>query len=209
LVFVPPPPPGRAPAPLFRFLQPGARLFRLFNPIAYGTTALSFRHNGPRLRFDHHRHPTNAPRFDPDRGIYYAALTLSSCVVEVFGDTGIIECGDWHVAHPELTRRLRLLNLRGRGAMRAGSVAALAKAPDHSIAQAWSRYFYDNPAYRDCGGILYSNAHNDETAIALYERAGDALVCGRADVLLLDDFRLQPVLARIAERHGLVWSPGP
>ncbi len=57
--------------------------------------------------------------------MYYAALKFSSCLVEVFGDTGVIETGIKRVCRPQLTRALRLLDLRGSGAMNAGISAML------------------------------------------------------------------------------------
>jgi hypothetical protein len=62
--------------------------------------------------------------------------------------------------------------------MRAGSVAALAKVADRSLSQAWSRYFYEQTSlYGQIDGISFHNAHNEEEAIALYERAQSTLVC--------------------------------
>lgn len=141
---------------------------------------------------------------DADRGLYYAATTLSSCVAEVFGDTGLIDCGEWHIAMPRLQRDVRLMDLRGSGAMRAGSVAALSKVPDHALSQTWSRYFYDIAAYQPLEGLLWYNAHNDEEALVLYERAEDALDCPQDRVVRLDDPLLRPVLEQIAEANNLV-----
>lgn len=83
MVQIPPPPPAIAPSPLFHDLVAGQELIRIFDPNSYGTEALTFRYYGALHRFDHHRgqHQT-----DGERGIYYAALTLSGCLVECFGD---------------------------------------------------------------------------------------------------------------------------
>jgi len=116
----------------------GSFIVRLFDLTSHGQTALAFRHYGPLRRFDHQVNSSGAPAHDAVRGIYYAALTLSGCIVEIFGDTGLIDCAQWHVARPQLTRSIKLLNLRGVGAMRAGSVAALAKIPDHGLSQQWA-----------------------------------------------------------------------
>jgi len=65
------------------------------------TTTLAPARRGPRLRTRH-----------AARGIYYAAFTLSGCVVEVFGDaTRRIERTGRSVARPRLLRDLRLLGL--------------------------------------------------------------------------------------------------
>ncbi len=81
---LPPPPPNRPPNPLFHTLPADTRLVRLFDPTSYNATATSFRSWGPRYRFDHHRGQGQQrdPCEDPDRGIYYAAFTLSGCIVE-------------------------------------------------------------------------------------------------------------------------------
>src|SRR5688572_14377041 len=109
MVYVGPPPPAHRPDPLVQVLPVGGVLYRIFDPTGYGTTALTFRFNGPRARFDHQRgtsHRTSpasagmadgasvsdekllatprAPADDPDRGVYYAAPSLSNCLVEVF-----------------------------------------------------------------------------------------------------------------------------
>src|ERR1700722_18007480 len=109
MVRIPDPPPESAPRPIFRTLKSGTVLVRLFDPSRRNITATSFRHYGPLLRFDHHRAPNTSPADDPDRGIYYAALTLSCCVVETFGSSRVIDCGNWQVAQPRLLRPLKLL----------------------------------------------------------------------------------------------------
>jgi hypothetical protein len=86
------PPPSKSPSPLYRTLTAGSALLRIFDPSRYGTQALTFRYYGPINRFDHHRIPSEGERAeDPGRGIYYAGLTLSCCLVEYFGDIGVIE----------------------------------------------------------------------------------------------------------------------
>lgn len=91
--------------------------------------------------FDHQH--GSKPAIDQERGIYYAAFTLSGCLVECFGDTGIIEILGQQVASIQVIRPLKLLDLRGAGAMRSGSIAALAKVADRQLSQAWSRFFYE------------------------------------------------------------------
>jgi hypothetical protein len=209
MVAIAPPPPGRPPDPLFHTLQTGHHVIRIFDPTRHNTTATLFRYFGPLLRFDHQRaDPQGRPTVDPDRGIYYAALTLSGCLVEIFGDTGIIVCGERHVARVRLTRDLQLLDLRQTGAMRAGCVAAISKTADHRQSQEWSRYFYEHPAlYATVDGIFFFNAHNDEDAIALYERAGDALDCPPQQTIRLDDRAIRPAVLTAARDNNLLFSP--
>lgn len=184
------------------------RLFRIFDPTRYGATPASFRFNGPRGRFDHQRGsgpPSYAPTDDPERGVYYAASSLSSCLVEVFGDTGIIVFTELHVAKPKVIRDLDLLDLRAPGAMRVGSVAALAKTADRSLSQAWSRHFYEHPeVFGEVDGLLYFNAHNDEEAIVLFERAAGAIDCPDDQVLRLDDPDLRTIVEDIGRENNLV-----
>lgn len=192
--------------PTFRTLKAGTSLVRLYDPSRYGTQALTFTHNGPRGRFDHHRPPPagSGPTWDdPDRGIYYAALTLSCCLVEVFGDTRLIDRPQVHVALPTLTRDLRLLDLRGAAAMRAGTVAALSGEGDRVLTQAWSRHFYEEVSLQRCDGLIYRGAHNAEVAFALYERARDGLECPAGQAVSLAEPLLRPELLRIALRHGM------
>jgi hypothetical protein len=217
VVLLQPPPPNRTVAPLFLDLPAGERLVRIFDPTRRLATPLTFRANGPRMRFDHHRGrgPDRDPVDDPDRAVFYAAWSpnpaeaLSSCLVEVFGDTGIVAFADLAVAMPAVTRPLHLLDLRDNGAMCAGTLAAIAKC-EHRLSQHWSRYFYENVAhYGAIDGLAYRNAHNDEPAVALYERARPALACSADDVVRLDHPGLRPLLIDVMRRNNLiVETPG-
>jgi hypothetical protein len=137
--------------------------------------------------------------------VYYASFTLSGCLVEVFGDTRVVEFAEKRVARSLLNRDLRLLDLRENGAMRAGTVAAIAKTAEYALSQEWSRYFYEHAAlYSLVDGLWYRNAHNDEEAVALYERCSDALVCRSEDVRRLDDAELRPAVLDIALETGMI-----
>ena len=206
MVVVDPPPPRRRPNPLFHDLPSGSRLVRLFDPSRHGATATGFRSYGPLLRFDHHRgRGGGKPGDDIERGVYYAAMTLSGCLVEIFGDTGVVDLHRYHVASPILQRDLRLLDLRHNGAMRAGTKAAIAKVADRSLSQAWSRHFYEtSEVYGDLDGVIYLNAHNDEDAVALYERASDALECPPERATRLGNEALRTAVLEAADDNDLV-----
>jgi len=89
--------------------------------------------------------------------------------------------------------------------MRAGTVAAVAKC-DHRQSQPWSRYFYEtDPTYGLVDGLIYCNAHNDEPAFVLYERAFTALICRDADVVRLDDPALQALLDHVMRENQLTF----
>jgi RES domain len=172
------PPPHRSPNPIFHTVPVDTRLVRIFDPSVHNQTVLTFRTFGPLRRFDHHRAFGDAAAEDAERGIYYAAFDLEGCIVEVYGDTKVVDYGEKQVASPVLTRDLQLLDLRRRGAMRAGSVAALSQNADYGPSQHWSRYFYEHPEiYGPVDGILYASAHNEGDLIAIYERGSDALTC--------------------------------
>lgn len=186
---------------------------RLFDPTRHTTRALTFRDVGPISRFDHHRTSTPAAPLpdshpllyrDRDRRVYYAAVELSCCIVEVFGDTKILDLEPYVVARVTLKRPLHLLDLHGSGSMRAGTVSAVCQTETRSISQQWSRYFFDSvDIYGQIDGIYYPNAHNSESSIALYERGEDALACGDADILPLNDPDLRTYLERVALDNGM------
>ncbi|MCX5948206.1 MAG: RES family NAD+ phosphorylase [Cyanobacteria bacterium] len=186
------PPPQRGTDPLLHNLPASAQLLRIYRPHPYGSRACGFRFTGPFSRFDHHEPGQK-------RGIHYSALTLSACIVEVFGDTGLVEPDGVRLALIRTNRDLALLDLCGSGAMRAGSVTALAATADRDLSQQWSRFFY---ATSPVDGLLYSNAHNGETAVVLYERAEAALCCVRD--LELAEPQLRSRLLAIAREHAMV-----
>ena len=165
---------------MFLKIAAGTTILRLYNPYLYKAQALAFRTPGPISRFDHQRAPYPSCADDPERGIIYGAYTLSSCIVEVFGDSKVIEVGTWEVAVLNTTKLLTLLDLRGPGAMRAGTVSAVSKESNRQFSQEWSRYFYDNGfIYTNIDGLAFYNAHNDEEAFAFYERADGNFQCSR------------------------------
>lgn len=198
------PPPTRNVMPQFEILKPGQKLLRIFDPTKYGATATGFRYYGPISRFDHHR---GKPAVDPTRGISYAGMTLSCCVVEVFGDGDVVEVKQQQVACLTLTESLKLLDLRGAAAMKAGTVAAISAIAQRSVSQAWGRYFYDRPQYGEVDGLIFNNAHNGEGAIALYERAKPQLTSAHVRVMALNHPELRSAIFRIANRHSLLVQP--
>jgi hypothetical protein len=200
VVRIDPPPPDRDTDPLIHTLPAASTLLRIYRPQPFGSTPCGFRYEGPFSRFDHHCAGER-------RGIHYSAPTLSACVVEVFGDTGLIEPQGCRLALLRTGQPLTLLDLRGSGAMRAGSVAALSATADRKLSQQWSRYFYGSVVEegRPLDGLLYSNAHNAEAALALYERAETAIGC-EADLPLTSP-QIRSRLLAIATRHAMTMAP--
>jgi RES domain len=170
--------------------------------------ATDFNRRGPKGRFDHHIED------DPSRSVYYAApvlesfpKTLTCCIAEVFGELSVISnMHEYNLGFVQVTRGLKLLDLRGAGAMRAGVVAAISATPDREYTQVWSRYFYDNHGtYTRIDGIIYTSAYIGESSIMLYERASDALVM--TDDLPLNDPSLRSKIQGIAKELRIAIPP--
>ncbi|MBU6455417.1 MAG: RES domain-containing protein [Cyanobacteria bacterium REEB67] len=199
------PPPKIRPKPIWTKVAKGRQLVRMYHPNRFGATELSFRDYGPISRFDHHRIPINR---DVERGIMYAGTTLSCCIVEIFGDSKIVQVDGWMVALITTKRDLTLLELRGKGAMRAGTVASISKDSNREFSQAWSRYFYENPfLYEAIDGLVFSNAHNEEESFALYETCSDALECTQGQFIELSDSTLRTEVLLAASENNLKVAP--
>lgn len=67
------------------------------------------------------------------------------------------------------TASLRLVDLRGNGALRLGVPSNVLGARDQSLAQQWSVAFHDHQDRPD--GIIYPSRLNRETNLAIYDRA--------------------------------------
>lgn len=201
---------GGGLAPECVVLTAGSRLVRIYDPTSFGATAISFRYNGPRQRFDHHEgvgtRPKRGPADDPHRGIWYGALNLTCCVAEVFGQRRRITPGDCEVAIVTLVRDLTLIDLVDHP-MKAGTIAAIAQTEHHFKSQDWARGIYQYPGLEHVDGIYYRAAYTNHLAVALFERAQSALNYARADVIRLDDPLLRPALLDIATRCNLLFKP--
>ncbi|MEO1004556.1 MAG: RES family NAD+ phosphorylase [Cyanobacteria bacterium J06638_38] len=203
MVLVRMPPPIGGISPTHVTLKSGEVLIRIFDPTRYDATATSFRNYGPISRFDHHGSYKN--KIDPNRTVIYAGLTLSCCLVEIFGDGGIIAIEQQQVAFLTLTNNIKLLDIRGSGAMGAGTVAAISSITQRDISQAWGKFFYEHPElYDEIEGLIFSGAHNGEDAIMLYERAKPKIESARVEILNLNHPDLVAPILEIAEVHGLL-----
>jgi hypothetical protein len=216
MVLILPPPPTVTPRPQHETVETQTALVRIFNPASrYKTQASTYRYFGPLLRFDHHQPLTKQEvgkfkgKEDPERGITYWGYTLSCCLVELFGDTKIVEFKDYEVAIATLEQPLLLLDIRDEGAMAAGSVAALGSVADRLVSQAWSRYFYEQiDIYQKVDGILYSNAHNGEKAVALYERSEPIISNAKIQTRPLKDKSIRHLIdAAVAENNMNCFEP--
>ena len=217
------PPPSRSVAPKFVTLNRNDELLRIFDPTKYENTAVSFRNYGPVSRFDHHRQYPN--KIDSERSVIYASPTLSCCLIEIFGDGGIIKIEQQQLAFITLRNALKLLDLRGSAAMAAGTVAALSSITERSISQSWGRYFYENQQlYGEIDGLIFAGAHKrsdpasserrkgtltktGEDAVCLYERAESKLTSAHVEVLNLNHPDLRDTILSLAKNHSLIVSP--
>ncbi|MCC0179728.1 RES domain-containing protein [Waterburya agarophytonicola K14] len=200
------PPPLRSITPELVTLDRNDVLLRIFDPTKYDSTAVSFRNYGPVSRFDHHRQYSN--KIDSERSVIYAAPTLSCCLVEIFGDGGVIRIEQQQLAFITLKDTLKLLDLRGSGAMAAGTLAALSSITERNISQAWGRYFYENPQlYGEIDGLIFTGAHNGEDAVCFYERAKTKMASAKVEVLNLNHPDLRDTILSIAKNHSLIVNP--
>lgn len=195
------PPPQRNVNPQTIVLPANTKLRRIFDPTRFNATPIGFRSYGPVSRFDHHR--SNEPSEDPKRRIIYAGFSLSCCVVEYFGDGEIINMENIRLAVIYLNKELKLLDLRGKAAMAAGTVTAISAITQREITQAWGRYFYEHlELYDRVDGLIFSGAHNGEDAIALYERAEDTIGSSKVKIIDLKNETLKSTIFKIADEHG-------
>lgn len=211
------------PNPIFSKWPKNKRLFRIYDPAKNHSGPVAFRYFGPLSRFDHHRGKISQPpniikiphndgsfeeveSFEASRntrrGILYCGETLSCCIVEIFGDMGAI--ADRHFVEIRPCRDLKLLDLRGNGAMRIGANASISKSL-HVVSQEWSRHIYEDAIFRNVDGIIYLNAHNDEVALALYERVKNSLAV-MSDIPL-SHISLRTRLINAADEAGLFFVP--
>ncbi len=197
------PPPTRNITPQLFELKPGKTIQRIFDSTSYGATAIGFRYYGPLSRFDHQR-GTKA-QIDKERGIIYAGFSLSCCLIEVFGDHGIIKLQQQQIAYITLKQSIKLLNLRDSGAWDAGATSSMVVDGRRKLTQAWSRYFYDNSdLYGEIDGLIFNNAHNGEEAIALYERAVKQLSSASISTLNLNEPTMRESILKVANQLNLL-----
>lgn len=202
MVVIKPPPPLRNINPHIFILPANTKLKRIFNPTRYDASATGFRTFGPVSRFDHHQ--CNSSQQDFQRGIIYAGFSLSCCIAKYFGDSEIINVENIQLAIIYLNQELKLLDLRGKAAMSAGTVTAISGITQRNITQQWGKYFYEHiELYGKIDGLIFSGAHNGEDAISLYERAEPIISSSKVKELALKSETLRSTLFSIAAELGL------
>ncbi len=78
---------------------------------------------------------------------------------------------------------LKLVDLRGDGAIKMGVPTDALRASDHSLSQAWGLAIHEHDTSPD--GLIFPSRLNDEVNIAVFDRALSKLSC-RASGPLLD-----------------------
>lgn len=92
--------------------------------------------------------------------------------------------------------------------MKAGTVAGVCKDSNRQYSQAWSRFFYETVyTYGTLDGLLWGNAHNDEDAMALYERCRHDIKCGATDTCALRDTALRTEVHKSAADANIFVDP--
>jgi len=207
--FPDPPPRGRLAPSLpaeVKLLRRGTLLWRIYSrrgphPLAWN----GFRHWGPapNARFDHHTEPAR----QQGCGILYAGWRVYTCLAEVFQDARTIERSrnqPWLVGF-ELARNVSLLDLTGTWPTRAGASMAMSTGR-RDRARAWSRRIYED--YPAVEGLHYpSSMDGNQPAVALYERARDALPSRPVFHRALSDAALNAALAKAATLFGYLVQP--
>lgn len=217
---LPPQTPPEDLDPLFYTLESQQQLIRIYKNKP-NRNAVGFNYKGPFGRFDHHQGSWQDPTEDSERAVYYASpvinsdirAAMSGSIAEVFGDRGDQDCRTMagmsakKICLVETADELNLLDLRKNGAMRVGTIVAVATGNLHRrITQAWSRYFYENEtAFSRIDGIIYPNCHNEEPSAILYQRAEGRLRC--IEDLRLNDPTLRTLIQDIAKELRIAIPP--
>lgn len=158
-------------------------MFRTFGPVS-------------KARFDPHEPPPH----DQDEGVAYLGAGWSVCLAEVFQDTRVVDtrAGDPFITGVQLTRALRLIDLRGGWPLAIGASHHINTGrKDHC--RAWARAL--RAAWPGADGLA-SVGINADTVITLFNPArnglGDRPVFDRP----LADQAIEDELATACEQIG-------
>jgi hypothetical protein len=153
-------------------IKPAERFGRIYHerypdPLSFGKT---------KSRFSDPRHRSDDKRF----GVLYLGSTIKVCFVEaILRDRRNGAVGDYPIEEAELVQRryaeiivtssLRLVDLRGNGPIRMGIPSDVIGSSRQALARTWSIAFYEHPEVPD--GIVYPSRLNEDTNLAVYDRA--------------------------------------
>lgn len=137
------------------------------DPLGYGKNATRF--SDPRRRKPESRF-----------GVLYLGASLKVCFVEtILRDLRDGLVGEIEIAESELTDRryseitvrkpLRLVDLGDDGLLQMGIPTDVARGRNQTLARKWSVAIHEHPAVVD--GIIYPSRLNNETNLAIYDRA--------------------------------------
>jgi hypothetical protein len=135
---------------------------------------LGFGKNATRFSDPRRRKPEN--RF----GVLYLGASLKVCFVETIlrdrrdGLVGEIEIAeseltDRHYSEISVREQLRLVDLGDDGLLQMGIPTDVARGRNQALARKWSVAIHEHPAAVD--GIVYPSRLNNETNLAIYDRA--------------------------------------
>ena len=127
-------------------------------------------------RFSDPRRRVTRNRF----GVLYLGNTLKVCFLEallrdrrnavvgeyVIGESELRSC---RYAQIESLSSLHLVDLRGDGCVRMGIPSDVPRSTNQALARRWSLAFYQHPSQAD--GIIYPSRLNNDTNLAIYDRA--------------------------------------
>ena len=182
----------------------GSRLARVFtsggnHPQQWDT----FRYAGPlpHARFDPHTPDTQGgPTITREHGVLYFSLSVRTCIAEVFQATSTV---DRKTRSPQLVlfrprRTLRLLDLSGLWATRAGASQAISDGPKERT-RAWARSI--RAAYPELDGLWYrSSMDAGNPSLCLWDPPSATALPESPDVLLpLDHPGLDLPLGRVCK----------
>ncbi|WP_016699981.1 RES family NAD+ phosphorylase [Actinoalloteichus spitiensis] len=181
------------------------RLVRVFTSSGrHPQTWNGFRTTGPlpHARFDSHPLPPDGrPVDDAGHGVLYFALSIRTCVAEVFQSSSVV---DRRTRSPQLvvlrpSRTLKLLDVAGLWPTRAGASQAISSGPKEET-QAWARAI--RRAYDDLDGLWYrSSMDAGNPAVCLWDPPAGSAIPEHPDLLIpLDHPGLDLPLGRICHQ---------
>ncbi len=148
----------------------GTTFVRLHDPVASRSNpypvvdAAKPRTAGPIHRFDQH-----APDH-PNRSVAYGAERLTGALAEVYGATRAIDrLETMHVGFFAPVCDLRLIELRGQGALAIGATGELMTTPDRDLSQEWALWLYERNEWA-CG-VAYAGRYAGGLCVAMWDRA--------------------------------------
>jgi hypothetical protein len=148
-------------------------------------------------------------RFDDplgEYGVLYAALDQHGAFIETFGrSTGnrtlsTPELAERHLARLSTRRPLKMVDLVASGSLAKIGADSRLFAGEHSVAQGWSRAFYEYP-HVATDGILYPARHDpSRTALAIFDR--DPAINVLDSLSWHDGGSMRPLLGVILDDYG-------